>query len=113
MVTKTVAIYTFFDDLLKSMNYKEEKTRKVSDCEVITVVLPAAGYLGGNIEKTISFVRSTGMRPRLLSKSRFNRRRASNRRTSERTFPSYRRSRQIYEYQFYILYRQFFGSRLP
>jgi hypothetical protein len=36
MVTKTVAIYTFFDDLLKSMNYKEEKNRKVSDSEVIT-----------------------------------------------------------------------------
>jgi hypothetical protein len=41
MVTKTVAIYTFFDGLLKSMNYKEEKNRKVSDSEVITAVLPA------------------------------------------------------------------------
>ncbi|MDR0385653.1 MAG: hypothetical protein LBH60_06210 [Prevotellaceae bacterium] len=26
MVTKTVAIDTFFDDLLKSVNYQEEKT---------------------------------------------------------------------------------------
>jgi hypothetical protein len=66
--------YTHFDDLLKSVNYKEEKNRKVSDAEVITAVLPAAGYFGGSIEKTVSFVRSTGMMPRMLSKSRFNRR---------------------------------------
>lgn len=27
MVTKTVAIYVFFDDILKSMNHKEPETR--------------------------------------------------------------------------------------
>lgn len=74
MVTKTVAIYVFFDDILKSMNYKEPKTRKTSDAEIITVVLIAAQYFAGNMEKSLCFVRSTGLMPHMLSKSRFNRR---------------------------------------
>lgn len=74
MVTKTVAIYVFFDDILKSMNYKEPSSRKTSDSEIITVVLIAACYFGGNIEKSLCFVRSTGLMPDMLSKSRFNRR---------------------------------------
>jgi hypothetical protein len=73
MVTKTVAIYVFFDDILKSMNYKEPINRKTTDAEVFTVVLIAAGYFD-NIETAISFVRSAGLMPSMLSKSRFNRR---------------------------------------
>lgn len=74
MVTKTFAIYVFFDDILKSMDYKEPKSRKTSDSEIITVVLLAAQYFAGNIEKSLCFVRSTGLMPHILSKSRFNRR---------------------------------------
>jgi hypothetical protein len=50
MVTKTVAIYVFFDDILKSMDYKEPINRKTTDAEIATVILIAAGYFGGNIE---------------------------------------------------------------
>jgi hypothetical protein len=74
MVIKTVAIYVFFDDILKSMNYKEPESRKTSDAEIITVILIAAQYFGGNIEKSLCFVRSTGLMPHMLGKSRFNRR---------------------------------------
>ena len=74
MITKTVAIYVFFDDILKSMNHQEPNSRKTSDSEVITVMLIAAQYFGGNIEKAIGFVRSTGLMPEMLGKSRFNRR---------------------------------------
>jgi hypothetical protein len=74
MVTKTVAIYVFFDDILKSMDYKEPINRKTSDSEIATVLLIAARYFGGNIETSISFVRSTGLMPTMLGKSRFNRR---------------------------------------
>lgn len=74
MVTKTVAIYVFFDDILKSMNYREPQSRKTTDSEIITVVLLAAQYFGGNIEKSLCFVRSTGLMPAMLGKSRFNRR---------------------------------------
>ncbi|MDR2886688.1 MAG: hypothetical protein LBV26_01595 [Bacteroidales bacterium] len=69
MVTKTVAIYVFFDDILKSMNHKEPGSRKTSDAEIITVVLIAAQHFAGNMEKSICFVRSTGLMP---GKSRFN-----------------------------------------
>ncbi|MDR2926711.1 MAG: IS982 family transposase, partial [Cytophagaceae bacterium] len=74
MINKTVTIYVFFDDLLKSMNYRESERRKTSDAEIITVALLAAGYFGGNIEKSLYFVRSTGLMPSMFGKSRFNRR---------------------------------------
>jgi hypothetical protein len=74
MVNKTVAIYVFFDDILKSMDHKEPESRKTTDAEIITVVLLAAGYFAGNIEKSLCFVRSTGLMPAMLGKSRFNRR---------------------------------------
>lgn len=74
MVTKTVAIYVFFDDILKSMKHKESESRKTSDAEVITVVLIAARYFADNMEKSICFVRSSGLMPDMLGKSRFNRR---------------------------------------
>ena len=74
MVNKTVAIYVFFDDILKSMNHKEAETRGTSDAEIITVAMIAARYFGGNIETSLSFVRSTGLMPGILGKTMFNRR---------------------------------------
>lgn len=74
MVNKTVAIYAFFDDILKTMNHKEPESRKATDAEIITVVVLAAQYFAGNIEKSLCFVRSTGLMPDMLGKSRFNRR---------------------------------------
>jgi len=74
MINKTISIYVFFDDLLKSINHREPKSRKTTDAEVITVLLIAAQYFSGNIEKSLSFVKSTGLMPNMLSKSRFNRR---------------------------------------
>ena len=59
MVNKTVAIYAFFDDLLQSMSYKDPESRKMTDAEIITVILIAAQYYSGNIEKSISFVKSS------------------------------------------------------
>jgi hypothetical protein len=47
-INKTVAIYTFFDDILKSVNCREPEHRKTSNAEIITVALLAAGYFGGN-----------------------------------------------------------------
>jgi hypothetical protein len=51
MVTKTVAIYVFLDELFKSMGHKESINRKTTDSEIATTFLIAAGYFGGNIEK--------------------------------------------------------------
>jgi len=74
MINKTIAIYVFFDDFLKKIEYKEPENRKVSDSEIITATIAAAVYFGGHIEKAICFVKSTGLCPNMLSKSRFNRR---------------------------------------
>ena len=74
MIIKTIAIYVFFDDILKSMDYKEPINRKTTDAEIATVILIAARYFGGNIETAISFVRQTDLFPSMLGKSRFNRR---------------------------------------
>ena len=74
MIDKTISMYVFFDDILKTTNHIEPESRKTTDSEVITVVLIAAQYFGGNIEKAINFVRSTDLMPQMLSKSRFNRR---------------------------------------
>lgn len=72
MVNKTVAVYVFFDDLLKAMNHQEPISRQTTDAEVLTTLLVAAQYFSGNVEKAISFVKGTTLIPRMLSKSRFN-----------------------------------------
>jgi hypothetical protein len=74
MIKKSVAIYTIIDDLLLEIDHKEPKTRRVSDSEIITTALISALYFGGNQEKAICFMKSTGLIPNMLSKSRFNRR---------------------------------------
>jgi hypothetical protein len=74
MITKTIAIYVFIDDLLKEIKHNEPTNRNMSDAEVITTVLVSAIYFSGHHEKAMSFMSSTGMITHMLSKSRFNRR---------------------------------------
>ena len=74
MIEKTIAIYVFIDDLLIELNHNEPPNRNMSDAEVITTVLVSAIYFSGHHEKAMSFMKSTGMIPHMLSKSRFNRR---------------------------------------
>jgi len=74
MIKKSTAIYTIIDDLLIEIEHKEPKNRRVIDSEIITTALISALYFGGNQEKAICFMKSTGLIPKMLSKSRFNRR---------------------------------------
>jgi hypothetical protein len=75
MAVKTVAIYVFFDDILKSMYYKEPIiNRQTTDAEIATVILIAARHFGGNFETGIAFVPTAGLMPSMLGKSHFNRR---------------------------------------
>jgi hypothetical protein len=74
MIEKYIAIYVFIDDILKNIGHKEPSNRNTSDAEIITVALMAAKYFHGNIDHAINFSKSTKMNPRMLSKSRFNRR---------------------------------------
>jgi hypothetical protein len=74
MKDKTCAIYVFLDDIMIACGHKEPINRNTSDAEIITTALIAAKYFHGHIDNAISFVKESGLMPRMLSKSRFNRR---------------------------------------
>ena len=74
MYDRTIAIYCFIDDLLKAMQHREDARCEVSDAEVVTIALCAMLWFGGNFEHSRSFLHSSGMMPRMLSRSRLSRR---------------------------------------
>ena len=71
---KIIALYCITDDLLKGIGHKEDSRRKVSDSEVITTALVSALYFGGHQDNARQFMKMTKLVPRMLDKSRFNRR---------------------------------------
>ena len=74
MDTQIVAVYCLCDDLLKALYHPEDPQRLMSDAEVMTVAIVAALFFGGNHETTRQFLQEMGYIPKMLSKSRFNRR---------------------------------------
>jgi hypothetical protein len=74
VIDHTTALYCITADLLKVAGHKDDVRCELTDAEVITTALIAALYFGGNIERHRSFMRSTGLMPQMLSKSRLTRR---------------------------------------
>jgi hypothetical protein len=74
MYDRTLAIYCFVDDLLKAMRQAEDSRRQFSDSEVVTTAIVAMLFFSGNFERARRFLHSSGMMPRMLSRSRFSRR---------------------------------------
>jgi hypothetical protein len=74
MYDRTLAIYCFVDDLLKAMQHREDQRCQVSDAEVVTTAVCAMLWFGGNFEHSRLFLHSSGMMPRMLSRSRLSRR---------------------------------------
>lgn len=74
MIDHTTALYCITADLLKATGHTDDCRCQLTDAEVSTTALVAALYFGGNIERSRSFMRSTGLMPRRLSKSRLTRR---------------------------------------
>ncbi len=74
MYDRTVAIYCFVDDLLKAMQHAEDPRTEFSDAEVVTTAIVAMLFFGGNFERARHFLHSSGMMPRMLSRSRLSRR---------------------------------------
>lgn len=74
MIDHTTALYCIVDDLLKAVGHADDCRREMSDAEVITTALVAAFNFGGNVERSRSFLREAGLMPRMLSRSRLNRR---------------------------------------
>lgn len=74
MYDRTLAIYCFIDDLLKAMRHHEDSRCEFTDAEVVTTAIVAMLFFGGNFERARSFLHSSGMMPRMLSRSRLSRR---------------------------------------
>jgi hypothetical protein len=74
VIDHTTALYCIVDDLLKAVGHHEDARCELSDAEVITAALVAAFNFGGNLERGRSFLREAGLMPRMLSRSRLNRR---------------------------------------
>jgi hypothetical protein len=74
MCRRTLAIYCFIDDFLKTSGHREDCRTEVTDAEVITIALTAMLDFGGNFEKSRLVPHELGLIKRLLSRSRFSRR---------------------------------------
>ena len=74
MDDRIVTVYVLIDDLLQSLNHSEDVQCQMSDAEVLTTAVVAALFFGGKIEHSRWFLREQGYMPRMLSKSRLNRR---------------------------------------
>ena len=68
------AIYSLCDDVLKTLHHSEDPQCRMSDAEVMTTAMVAALYFGGNLERARGLLAQPTYIPRMLSKSRFNRR---------------------------------------
>jgi len=74
VIDHTTALYCIVDDLLKAVGHQEDARCELTDAEVVTAALCAAFNFGGNVERSRSFLRESGLMPRMLSRSRLNRR---------------------------------------
>jgi len=74
METEITIIYMLCDELTRTMDIKEDIQIKMSNAEVMTVVLTSARFFGGNIRNASIFLKEHGYIPNMLSESRLNRR---------------------------------------
>ncbi|PSB15749.1 IS982 family transposase [Phormidesmis priestleyi ULC007] len=74
MLPEIIAIYAITDDLLKAIGHQEDVRVQLSDAEVITTALVSARFFGGNHQNAQDYLKEPGLMPKMLSKSRFNRR---------------------------------------
>ena len=74
IVSQTIFIFVFIDDILQSIGHNTDKRAQCDDSEIITTAMIASLHFGGNHADAIGFVQETGLMPQMLSESRFNRR---------------------------------------
>jgi hypothetical protein len=74
MNNEIVAIYCLCDDILQAMNHRSDGQQQMSDPEVMTTAIVAARYFGGNFEQARKHLSEPHYIPKMLSKSRLNRR---------------------------------------
>jgi hypothetical protein len=74
MNNEIVAIYCLCDDILKAMNHRDDVQRQMSDAEVMTTAIVSVLYFCGNFEQARKHLAEPQYIPKILSRSRFNRR---------------------------------------
>ncbi len=74
MDSQIVAVFCLCDDLLKALHHHEDRQCQMTDSEVMTTAIVAALRFRGNFELSRHFLQEEGYIPRMLGKSRFNRR---------------------------------------
>ena len=74
METEITVFYTVCDNMLKTMNFRDDCQAGMNTAEVMTVVLTAARFFCGNIRTSAVFLSEHGYIPDMLSESRLNRR---------------------------------------
>jgi hypothetical protein len=74
MDEEIIAIYCLCDDFIKGLGRYRDPQETMSDSEVMTTGLVSALYFGGNMEKARFLLDSPRYIPKMLSKSRLNRR---------------------------------------
>lgn len=74
MDDKIVAIYVFISDCLVALRHREDPQCQMSDAEVMTTAIVATLFFGGNFESSRSLLAEPQYIPKMLGKSRFNRR---------------------------------------
>jgi len=94
MVETIITIYVICDELLTAIGFRDDPQCQMSTAEVMTTALVSATYFGGSYTKSRAFLKDHGYIPRMLSKSRFNRR-------------LHRIPSAVWEYLFYALSRMF------
>ena len=74
MDTQIVAVFCLCDDMLKALHHFEDTQCQMCDAEVMTTALVAALRFRGNFELARHALQEEGYIPKMLGKSRFNRR---------------------------------------
>jgi transposase len=74
MQEQIITIYCLCADFLIVYGHKDDPQTQMSTAEVMTVVLVASAFFCGNQERSRLFLKEHGYIPRMLSKSRLNRR---------------------------------------
>lgn len=74
MQEKIITIYCLCADFLRAYGHRDDPQAQMTTAEVMTVALVAAEFFTGNQERSRLFLKEYGYIPRMLSKSRLNRR---------------------------------------
>jgi hypothetical protein len=74
MELEIIAIYCWCELILNQLNVQLDKRAKMNNAEILTSAIVAARFFSGNFQNACVFLQEHKYIPKMLSKSRFNRR---------------------------------------